>query len=108
MVTEQEMLEFFRQKLPELRTLSGKPVLLQMDDVLQEYAEVEDIALVIDAFSDCYGIEIAALNIENYFPWRIPFFFRKWFTDTPVKQTRQPLTVRMFLTSAQAGLWLYH
>lgn len=35
MVTEQEMLEFFRQKLPELRTLSGKPVLLQMDDVLQ-------------------------------------------------------------------------
>ncbi|MDF2779098.1 MAG: hypothetical protein K0S90_2621 [Enterobacteriaceae bacterium] len=33
--------------------------------------------------------------------------FRKWFTQKPIRQTAEPLTVKMFAESARAGKWLY-
>ncbi|MEE4409509.1 MULTISPECIES: DUF1493 family protein [unclassified Serratia (in: enterobacteria)] len=107
MVTDEDVLMFFREQLPKVTTLWLKPVLLQPDDILQEFSEVEDLALVIDKYSTQFDIDVSELNIEDYYPWEIPWFFRKWFIVSPVKQSKKPLTVRMFAESAKAGRWLY-
>ncbi|MGQ8818531.1 DUF1493 family protein [Serratia sp. NA_13] len=107
MVTDENVLMFFRGQLPKVTTLWLKPVLLQPDDILQEFSEVEDLALVIDKYSTQFDIDVSELNIEDYYPWEIPWFFRKWFIASPVKQSKKPLTVRMFAESAKAGRWLY-
>jgi len=107
MVTDEDVLDFFRRELPLVTSLRLKPVQLKPDTILQEYAEVEDLAQAIDRYADKFGIDVSVLNIENYFPWEIPWFFRKWFTKKSVKQSRKPLTVAMFAESAKAGRWLY-
>ncbi|EOS94127.1 DUF1493 family protein [Erwinia tracheiphila] len=107
MVTDNDVLDFFRKELPLVTTLSLKKIPLNKDDTLQEYAEVEDLAETINKYSDKYNVDVSALNIENYYPWSIPWFFRSWFTKEPVKQIKKPLTVTMFAESAKAGRWLY-
>lgn len=107
MVTDEDILMFFREQLPKVTTLWLKPVLLEPDDVLQEFAEIEDLALAIDNYSTQFHLDVSALNIEDYYPWEISWFFRKWFIARPVKQSKKPLTVRMFAESAKAGRWLY-
>ena len=107
MVINDEVLNFFREELPVIKYLGVKNVPLEMDTVLQEFADAEDLIPAIDKYSDNFNIDVSTLNIENYYPWEIPWFFRKWFTKKPVKQTRKPLTVKMFAESAKAGRWLY-
>jgi len=107
MVTDEKILNFFRRELPIVKSLRMKSIPLDLDSILQEYAEVEDLALAIDKYSEEFNIDVSSLNIENYLPWIIPWFFRSWFTKKPVTQSKKPLTVRMFAESAKAGRWLY-
>lgn len=107
MVTDYNVLEFFRDELPVLGTLSGKLIPLQLDDILQEYAEDDDLIICIDKYSETFNVDISAMNYSAYYPWFLTWFFRKWFTKKPVKQISKPLTVRMFAESAKAGKWLY-
>lgn len=107
MVTDAEVLNFFRNELPELGTLTFKRIPLQIDDILQEYTDVEDFLYALDKYSEKYGVDIENINFDVYYPWEIPWFFRAWFTKEPVKQISKPLTVRMFAESAKAGRWLY-
>ncbi|MCW0351641.1 DUF1493 family protein [Pantoea ananatis] len=107
MVTDEQVLDFFRQKLPQVRTFSFKIVPLEINDTLQEYAEFDDLVEAIDKYSDQFNIDVSTLNIDNYYPWKTPWLFREWFKKEPVKQNKKPLTVRMFAESAKAGKWLY-
>lgn len=107
MVTDDEVLEFFRDELPMVGTLTGKMIPLQLDDILQEYAEDDDLVICMDKYSDKFNIDISVMNYSAYYPWFLTCFFRKWFTKNPVKQISKPLTVRMFAESAKAGYWLY-
>ncbi|WP_380178058.1 DUF1493 family protein [Kalamiella sp. sgz302252] len=107
MVDEQEILELFRKKLPEQATLTFKSISLKMDDVLQEYCDSDDLIYAINEIVDCINIDASSLNLDNYFPWHSAWFFRKWFTNKPVRQISKPLTVKMFVESAKAGRWLY-
>ena len=107
MVTEEKVLNYFRWELPVVKSLLMKSIPLDADTILQEYAEAEDLALAIDKFSEEFDIDVSSLNIENYLPWNIPWFFRSWFTKKPVIQSKKPLTVRMFAESAKSGRWLY-
>ena len=107
MLTDEKVLNCFRRELPVVKSLLMKSIPLDADTILQEYAEAEDLALAIDKFSEEFDIDVSSLNIENYLPWNIPWFFRSWFTQKPVTQSRKPLTVRMFAESARAGRWLY-
>ncbi|OTA16231.1 hypothetical protein Xvie_02001 [Xenorhabdus vietnamensis] len=107
MVNEAEILAFFQKELPTIVSLTGKREHLGLDDSLQEYSEVDDLVPVIDLYSDKFNVDISAMNIENYYPWIIPWFFRKWFTRKPVKQKKSILTVRMFAESAKTGRWIY-
>ncbi|EML7264994.1 DUF1493 family protein [Raoultella ornithinolytica] len=107
MVTDNEVLEFFQKELPVLGTLTGKLIPLEMDDVLQEYAEDDDLVFCMNKYSEKFDVDISAMNYGYYYPWFNTWFFRKWFTRKPVKQVSKPLTVRMFAESAKAGRWLY-
>lgn len=107
MVTEQDVLAFFQNELPVLGTFTGKMIPLQLDDVLQEYAEDDDLIFCMDKFSVRFEIDISMMNYNAYYPWFRTWFFRKWFTHKPVEQISKPLTVRMFAESAIAGRWLY-
>lgn len=107
MVTDEKVLNFFRRELPVVKSLLMKSILLDAETILQEYAETEDLAMTIDKFSEEFDIDVSSLNIENYLPWNIPWFFRSWFTKKPVSRSKRPLTVRMFAESARSGRWLY-
>lgn len=107
MVTEQEVLEFFRNELPVVGTLTGRLIPLQLDDILQEYAENDDLVICMNKYGDKFNIDISVMNYDSYYPWFHTCFFRKWFTKKPVRQISTPLTVRMFAESAKAGRWLY-
>ena len=107
MENEQDVLTFFRNELPVLGTFTGKLIPLQLDDILQDYTEDDDLAFCMDKFSIQFHVDITRMNYNAYYPWFRTWFFRKWFTNKPVKQISKPLTVRMFAESAKAGRWLY-
>jgi len=107
MVTDSEVLEFFRDDLPRMGTLKGKMIPLQLDDALQAYTEFDDLFLTIDKYSKKYEVDVSVIDYSAYYPWEIEWFFRKWFTKKPIRQTAEPLTVKMFAESARAGKWLY-
>ncbi|CNI04334.1 putative phage-associated acyl carrier protein [Yersinia thracica] len=107
MVTDQEILDFFRHELPLMTTLTLKPIPIEMDTILQAYAEEDDLYYAVEKYNKLFGVDISNLDMNNYYPWDIQWFFRKWFTKTPIKQTKKPLTVQMFSESAKAGRWLY-
>lgn len=107
MVTDEEVLEFFRNELPLVAALPYRPVPVELGTILQEYADPEDLAQAIDRYSEKFSVDVSELHIDAYLPWAIPWFFRRWFTNKPVRQSKKMLTVRMFAESAKAGKWLY-
>ncbi|MGS2871515.1 DUF1493 family protein [Enterobacter huaxiensis] len=104
MNSENDVLKFFRDNLPEQGTFTGKRIPLGIDDVLQDYTDLDDIVYAIERFEKEYLIEV---NTKNYFPWTQTWFFRTWFTKKPVKQISKPLTVRMFAEAVKAGKWIH-
>lgn len=102
-ITDEAVLSFFREQLPVQGLFPTQSNMLSIDDILQEYTEPEDLLPVISKYEKFFSVDISSMNIENYYPWRVSWFFRKWFTKKPVKQTSRPLTIRMFAESAKAG-----
>ncbi|EIC00076.1 DUF1493 family protein [Pantoea sp. Sc1] len=107
MVTDNEVLTFFQDELPILGWLPTKDNAVGFDDVLQDYTEQEDLIISIEKFGKEFDIDLSRMDIDRYFPWKTPWFFRKWFTNKAIIQTKKPLTVKMFADSAKAGKWLY-
>lgn len=107
MVTDSEVLEFFRNELPVLGTWTGKMIPLQIDEPLQYYTDFDDLAIAIDKYAEHFKVDVTCIDYDSYYPWEIAWFFRKWFIKEPVKQISKPLTVKMFAESAKAGRWLY-
>ena len=107
MVTDEKVLLFFREELPVLGWLPVKDNAPGMNDILQEYTEPEDLMPAIIKYGQVFDVDITSIKMERYYPWKISWFFRKWFTKNPVKQISQPLTIKMFAESAKAGRWLY-
>ncbi|CAI1882301.1 DUF1493 family protein [Serratia ficaria] len=107
MVTDEDVLRFFRSEISALATLSFKTIPLELDTALQEYAEDDELAWAIEKYGEVFGVDVSGFNWDTFYPWRIEWFFRKWFTRTPLRQSKIPLTVRMFAESAKAGRWLY-
>jgi len=107
MVIDQDILEFFRKELSLMTTITLNPIYLQLDTPLQNYAEYDELSDAIEKYDEIFNIDISALDMNKYYPWKLEWFFRKWFTKRPIKQISKPLTVRMFAESAKAGYWLY-
>lgn len=71
MNSEADVLKFFRDNLPEQGTFTGKRIPLGIDDILQDYTDLDDIVYAIERFEKEYRIEV---NTENYFPGLKPGF----------------------------------
>ncbi|WP_241623174.1 DUF1493 family protein [Rosenbergiella australiborealis] len=107
MVTDQDVLDFFRKELSLMTTIAMDPIHLQLDTPLQSYTEYDELGDAIEKYDEVFNVDISALNMDKYYPWKLEWFFRKWFTEKPIKQVSKSLTVRMFAESARAGSWLY-
>lgn len=107
MVTESEVLEFFRNELSLMVTFTFKPVPIELDTPLQGYAEWDELPYAIDSYGEKFNVDVSKIDFHFYYPWVRESVFRKWFTNKPVRQVSKPLTVRMFAESARAGRWLY-
>ncbi|CZV03026.1 DUF1493 family protein [Enterobacter hormaechei] len=105
MNSENDVLMFFRENLPEQGTFTGKRIPLEIDDILQDYTDLDDIVYAIEKYEKKYLISVP---MQNYFPWTQTWFFRKWFTQEPLKQISKPLTVRMFAEAVKAGTWIHN
>ena len=99
MVTDNEVLEFFRGELSLAVTFTFKPIPIELDTPLQGYAEWDELPYAID--------DVSVIDFDAYYPWERESVYRKWFTNEPIKQVSKLLTVRMFAESARAGRWLY-
>jgi len=107
MVTDEEVLAFFRKELSLMTTLTMKPIPIEMDTPLQGYADDDELGDAIEKYDEVFGVDVSDLDMAHYYPWELEWFFRKWFTREPLRQISKPLTVRMFAESAKAGKWLY-
>lgn len=90
-----------------MTTITMDPIYIQLDTPLQSYAEYNELGDAIEKYDDVFNVDISSLNMDNYYPWKLEWFFRKWLTKKPVKQVSQSLTFRIFAESARAGNWLY-
>lgn len=107
MVTDNEVLEFFRGELSLAVTITFKPIPIELDTPLQEYAEWDELPYAIEDFGTKFDVDVSVIDFNAYYPWEREAFYRKWFNKEPLKQTSKPLTIRMFAESAKAGRWLY-
>lgn len=109
MVTDQEVLEFFRDELSLMVTWKFKPIPIELDTVLQDYADLDELPDAIEKYGEVFNIDLTNFNMPRYYPYETLPLFKRWFcTDKWKKQeTKLPLTVRMFAESAKAGKWLY-
>ncbi len=107
MVTTDDVLAFFRNELSLMSTLTMSPIPIELDTPLQGYADCDELSDAIEKYDSVFGVDVSILDMKHYYPWKLEWFFRKWFTKRPLKQVSKPLTVRMFAESAKAGRWLY-
>ncbi|WP_054687502.1 DUF1493 family protein [Pantoea stewartii] len=111
MEIENDVLEFFRSALSIPLTWKGKKIILEMDTVLQDYAELDELPYAIDDYSSKFNVDISNMNIESYYPNVKRNFLARIFNrraiEEEINHLRKPLTVRMFAESAKAGRWIY-
>lgn len=111
MVTDNEVLEFFRKELSVPVTWKGKRKLLELDTVLQDYAELDELPYTIDDYAISFNVDISSMNIEVYYPVihkpLLTRIFKRKDIENELLKIRKPLSVRMFSESAKSGRWLY-
>jgi len=109
MVTDDEVLKFFRDELSLMMTWRFKPIPVEFDTVLQDYSSTDELPDAIEKYGKQYNIDLTNFNMKSYYPYETIPLFQRWFcTDKwKTQETRLPLTVRMFAESAKAGRWLY-
>ncbi|HGM6897099.1 DUF1493 family protein [Serratia marcescens] len=109
MVTDEEVLAFFRDELSTPTSWAGKVERLELDTPLQDYAEGDELPYAINDYDKKFGVDVSIIDMSIYYPWENLSFRERWFKykKADVNKTRKPLTVRMFAESAKAGRWLY-
>lgn len=111
MVTDEEVLKFFRNELSIPVTWRFKPVPLEFDTHLQDYSSPDELPYVIEDFGKKFGVDVSAIDMLHYCPIIKISFIRRLMKgrklyDEYIKR-RPNFTVRMFAESAKAGRWLY-
>lgn len=69
MVTDSEVLEFFRGELSLAVTFTFKPVPIELDTPLQGYAEWDELPYAIEYFGEKYNLDVSAIDFEACYPW---------------------------------------
>jgi len=111
MVTDEEVLKFFRDDLSIPVNWKGKAVPLELDTHLQDYAAPDELPYTIEDFGKKFKIDVSVIDMNYYCPIvKIPFI-KQLINGKKLKEeklkNRPEFTVRMFAESAKAGRWLY-
>lgn len=106
---EKQVLDFFRDELSILVSDDWREIPLELDTILQDYAEGDEFPYAVESYDNKFGVDTSKINWVPYFPWENLPLLTRWFKARreEVEKTRKPLTVRMFAESAKAGKWLY-
>lgn len=111
MVTDEEVLAFFRNELSTPINWKLKTVSLELDTHLQDYATPDELPYAIEDFGKKFGVDVSRIDMSRYCPIiKIPLLKRLREGREVKEKTisgRPPFTVRMFAESARAGRWLY-
>ena len=79
MDTETDVLKFFRDNLPEQGTFTGKRIPLEIDDVLQDYTDLDDVIYAIERFEKSI---LSKLTLEIISPTQT------WFSGNGLQKNR--------------------
>lgn len=111
MVTDQEVLDFFRKELSIPISWKLKLIPLELDTHLQDYCAPDELPYAIEDFGDKFGVDVSVIDMDYYCPLIKISFFKRLIKGREIKEHiishRPPFTVRMFAESAKAGRWLY-
>ncbi|WON78507.1 DUF1493 family protein [Serratia sp. UGAL515B_01] len=111
MVTDEEVLEFFRNELSTPVNWKWKAIPLELDTHLQDYSAPDELPYAINDFGKKFGVDVSKIDMDRYCPIiKIPLLKRiikgREIMENIVS-SRPPFTIRMFAESAKAGRWLY-
>jgi hypothetical protein len=106
---EEQVLALFRNEISILIDHAWKEVALELDTLLQDYAEGDELLDAVEGFGETFGVDVSVLHWRYYFPWENLPLLTRWFKASrqELQEARKPLTVRMFSESAKSGRWLY-
>lgn len=106
---EDQVLQFFRQKLSLPMSVDWNEIPLELDTPLQDYAEGDELIYAIDKYDEKFGVDMSVMKLSCYYPWENLPMFTRWFkaNKDEIEKSRKLLTVKMFAESAKAKLWLY-
>ncbi len=111
MVTDEEVLAFFRNELSTPLNWKFKTVPLELDTHLQDYSAPDELPYAIEDFGKKFGVDVSKIDMIRYCPIiKIPLL-KRLIKGSEIREgivsNRPPFTVRMFAESAKAGRWLY-
>ncbi|QHM77317.1 hypothetical protein C7M52_03313 [Mixta theicola] len=68
MVTDSDVVEFFRDNLPAVGSWTLKVIPFERDDILQAVIEPDDMIMAIDKFGEFFKTDTSGLKIHHYYP----------------------------------------
>lgn len=107
MITDTQVLTFFRDAISLRVTWLFKPIPVELDTPLQSYAEWDELPCAIEDFRLKFAVDTSVIDFDHYYPWDNQTLFKKLSTLSTQKPKNKPLTIRMFAESARAGVWLF-
>ena len=107
MVTDKQVLTFFRDALSLRVTWLFNPIPVELDTPLQSYAEWDELPCAIEDFRIKFSVDTSVIDYGHYYPWENETILRKIFKRKVRPTHARPLTIRMFAESARAGKWLF-
>lgn len=107
MITDKQVLTFFRDALSPRVTWLFKPIPVELDTPLQSYAEWDELPCAIEDFRIKFSVDTSVINFDHYYPWENETTLRKIFKRRARLTQTRSLTIRMFAESARAGKWLF-
>jgi len=71
MVTDLEVLDYFRKDLSLMTAITIDPILLQLDTPIQSYAGYDELGDAIEKYDEVLNVDISSLSIDKYYPWKL-------------------------------------
>lgn len=79
MVTDEEVLAFFRDELSTPVSWAGKVEHLELDTPLQDYAEGDELPYAINDYDKKFGVDVSIIDMSIYYPWENLSLRERWF-----------------------------
>lgn len=105
---QNQVLDLFKEEISTCLDKDWKEIPLELDYDLFA-APGDDLHEALNKFEKTFNVGLSNVKWSCYFPWENTPLLTRWFKAKrqDIELTRKPLTIRMFVESAEAGKWLY-